>query len=709
MRKLLFLILLSNAIYAQDDAVEEIVVYSSLTNTTANKDASPLHIINSQRLTQNPSTSLGASINDLLGVSSSDFGAAVGQPIIRGLGGNRVNVLSNGLLIRDMSVLGPDHINEVETVNVAQIEIIRGPSALLYSNGSIGGILNIVDHSIATKNLNKRVLSIGSEYQEVNDGRKLDLIFMDNFADLNLSLSLSQGNFNDYSIPYGALMFEAHDDELEEDHAQEHDGEAITLLSNSDFFNETKKLGVSKVGDWGFIGLSYNTNQSIYGIPFHGQAEHGEAPLDGETEDPEVHEDEAQERTFTATKANTLVLRGHYLIDNRFFKNIDYAINNSDYRLTEQHLPSESEQLLTSTIEEPTDFTNKGTELRLKLDLNTDFMAQKIVISSEFYEEKIVGEEVFMPQVDSEALSIGYFLSKDFRGTALDVGIRFDRIKRQPEALDPYSDTVGSGSIAFSGYLSDNLDFNLGLSSVARIPESIELFANGPHLAIQRFELGNSTLVSERANNLDLSLRWSQGGYSAIVTLFQNRINNFIFLEDIYEEPEDEAQEAEDHEDQGHEHADLMEAEYSQMNAKFSGYEVELKRVFELKKAELEVSISRDVIRARFANGYNIPRSVPARSMLKLSYSDPSKWFINLSYQNVEKQTDTYPNETLTEGFDLLDITLGKTFKVANLEANLSLFGKNLLDEVARSHTSFVKEQVPLPGRNIGIKLKIGL
>ena len=93
--------------------------------------ADPLHVISEAELSGNPSQSLGETIDSLLGVASADYGAAVGQPIIRGMSGTRVRVLNNGMVIRDVTSLGADHVNEVDFNHAQQVEIIKGPASLL--------------------------------------------------------------------------------------------------------------------------------------------------------------------------------------------------------------------------------------------------------------------------------------------------------------------------------------------------------------------------------------------------------------------------------------------------------------------------------------------------------------------------------------------------------------------------------------------------
>ena len=223
--------LITNNVIA--DEIEEVVVTSSYINQSSDEIKDPLHIITEQELETNPTQSLGESIDNLLGVSSSDYGAAVGQPIIRGMSGSRVKVLNNGLLVRDISGLGADHLNEVDMNNVKQIEIVRGPSSLMYSNGAIGGIVNVVDDTIAKQDFKERDLRLGLETQSANDGEVGQFSYKDNLGGLNISLAYKDGSFDNYDIPMGAIIHseEEHDEEHEEEHEEEHDDEEHDAVS----------------------------------------------------------------------------------------------------------------------------------------------------------------------------------------------------------------------------------------------------------------------------------------------------------------------------------------------------------------------------------------------------------------------------------------------------------------------------------------------
>ena len=154
-------------------AFDEVIVTSSFVNTEINGS---LHVVDGDEVDTNANGSLGEALDDLLGVSSADYGSAIGQPIIRGMSGIRVKVLDNGMVNRDVSALGPDHPNDTDLNNVQQIEIIKGPSSLLYANGGIGGVINIVDNIIPKTDFDGPEFNIGAESQSDADGDATNIV-----------------------------------------------------------------------------------------------------------------------------------------------------------------------------------------------------------------------------------------------------------------------------------------------------------------------------------------------------------------------------------------------------------------------------------------------------------------------------------------------------------------------------------------------------
>ena len=220
---------------------------------------------------------------------------------------------------------------------------------------------------------------------------------------------------------------------------------------------------------------------------------------------------------------------------------------------------------------------------------------------------------------------------------------------------------------------------------------------NGAHLATGRFEVGNTNIESETSNNIDLNIYYQNNNFSFKGNIFSNQIDNFIYLQDETEEEHDEHE----HED----HGGLILANYLQKDAELEGYEFEVSQIFNFDRGNLTLSLGRDSVTGEFKNGANIPRIVPERNILTISYSEDNLE-ARLTFKDIEEQNDIGEGETMTQGFEMLDFSLRKSFVLSNQsKISLSLFRKNLLDEVARNHSSFVKNEVPLPGRNFGLKL----
>ena len=328
-----------------------------------------------------------------------------------------------------------------------------------------------------------------------------------------------------------------------------------------------------------------------------------------------------------------------------------------------------------------------------------------------------------MNPANNKEQSIGYYLSNQLDLFHLDFGIRHNRVSRDgsvsheeeheegehegeeheeeehAEELEYFDRDINTTSYALtlSRDITDSLDVNFGLSSVERAPSAVELLMNGPHLATGRLEVGNFNLASEKSNNIDLSFNYENNGFFAALTFFQNDVDNYIYLMDETEE------EHEEHEEEEH-HEGLILANYLQQDAEFDGYEIEIGKTFDLARGALTLSYGRDSVSGVFTDGSNIPRISPVRDLYRVAYVEDGLKFA-LSLKDVSAQNDTAENETASDGFQMLNLNLSKTIETSPGQSlTLSLFGKNLLDEVARNHSSFVKDEVPMSGRNVGVR-----
>ena len=741
---------------AQDESIEEVVVTSSLVQNSLTATA---FVVSGDSIAESGSQAIGEHLSRFAGVSSNNFGPAVGQPVIRGMSGNRVKLLQNGLVIRDASGIGPDHANDVDLNNVQQIEVVRGASALLYSNGASGGIINIVDNTIARSDVEEASAYIGAESQSVNDGSGFSAGARGNVGGFNLSYDYSEFDADSFDIPRGAIIHEEEHEEEHDDHHEEHD-EDMTTLANSDYETEAHRFGISRVGDWGYVGASYQELSSTYGIPFHGEhGEHGEheEEHEGEEHEHEGHEEHGEERILSQTDSEILTFEGQLNLNGDLLKNVRFSVRDTDYLLSEEHAEGEEhadeehedeDHDEHGHSEEPTFFSNESTEVQLVFELGTDEAPRRIVVNHVSEEVAVLGEEAFMEPVDSTETTIGFFAGFNTGGFDIDVGARWDDIERDgtiremhheeehegeheegedhdegehhdehgEEAfeLEPftYSDQSVSGAVTIGRQLSDSLNASLNLGVVNRAPSAMELFMNGEHLAVARYELGDANLDSERSNNIDLGLSYAADDWFANISVYRNRVDNYIYLQD--EMDDDHDHEEEGHEEEGHEeghdehdHEGLLMASYVQKDATFSGYEIELGRRFALAGGELEVRLQRDEVNADFSGGGDVPRITPARNVLAFDYSRGMTSAL-LEIQDIERQSAVADFETTTDGFTLVNARLSHSVELGERAILvISAYGRNLTDEVARNHTSFVKNEVPLAGRNIGIRARL--
>jgi len=220
---------------------------------------------------------------------------------------------------------------------------------------------------------------------------------------------------------------------------------------------------------------------------------------------------------------------------------------------------------------------------------------------------------------------------------------------------------------------------------------------NGAHAAVQRFEVGNPELKSEESQNIDLAYNFKNEVGFVSINFYQNNINNYIYRQDTGQV--DTA---------GTEPSNLKIANFVQKDAEMEGYEIQFGTSMDFYNGSLDLSIGRDQVEGTFKDGSFVPRMIPARVLYSLSYVEDNL-SVDVDLTNVKQQSDIGGvGDSVTAGFELLDLSIGRTIPVNGVEEfKVIFFANNLLDEVARNHSSTVKNEVPLPGKNLGVKLAL--
>ena len=163
--------------------------------------AEPVTVLQGDNLRRKREVSLGDTVANELGVTSSSFGPGAGRPIIRGLDGPRIQVLENGVGTLDVSSLSPDHAVTVETLNASQIEILRGPATLLYGGGATGGVVNVVTDRIPNRLFKTPEGNAEIRGNTATEEKAGSFNVNKSFGQMSWSLGAFKRKTEDYAIP----------------------------------------------------------------------------------------------------------------------------------------------------------------------------------------------------------------------------------------------------------------------------------------------------------------------------------------------------------------------------------------------------------------------------------------------------------------------------------------------------------------------------
>ncbi|MEP6633847.1 MAG: TonB-dependent receptor [Luteimonas sp.] len=627
--------------------LDAIVVTASPLRQSAEDLTQPVEVLSGEKLDEARGATLGETVGKLPGVQSSNFGSGVGRQIIRGLDGPRVGVLSGGLATQDVSTVSQDHNVTIEPFLADQIEVLKGPSTLLYGSGAIGGVVNVVDGRIAEKPLDKIVSGrVEVRSDTVNDGftgmGRVDASGAD--GALVLHADSVYRNQKDYDTPDGKQ-------------------------ANSFIDTKTGALGASLVGDAGFLGFSAARYDDRYGNP-------GE-PGNIANGDRGVHLEMFQ---------NRFELKGGINQPFGIFNSLRASIAHTNY----EHTEFEGDAVGTK-------FITEATEGRLEL-MHRPFGDWIGAIGVQGYTRtfEAIGEEAFVPRTRTRAGGVFVTEQKAWDAFQIDVGARVDKVDSSPQGAAARSFTPVSLSAGAFWKFADGWRLSLNLDRAERAPAEEELFANGPHIATESFEIGDPNLTKERANQAELGLHYHGKRFEAKVSAYQTKFDGFIYLVDSGDfAPSDPGVDP------------LPIRLWSQNGAKFRGFEVEgIAHLVDNTAGRLDFRVFGDRVRATLDDGSNVPRIAPARVGADLRW-DANAWRASIGAVRYDKQDDVAIEETPTDGYTLVDAHLAYHFDSGSLGWELFVDGNNLTDQVGRVHTSFLKDVVVLPGRNLSAGIRV--
>ena len=694
------------------DAVE---VRAAILPGTAEDLAKPVDVLTGERLDAAKANSLGETVNKLPGVQSSYFGPGVGRPIIRGFDGARVQVLSDGLGSGDVSTVSADHAVSIEPFLASQIEVLKGPSTLLYGSGAIGGAVNVVDgrvpEAVTAEPMQGRAELRGGT---VNNERTGMVRLDGTSASGNLvfhvdALHRETGNYDIPGFAESARQLAAEDETP--------DPASAGTLANSALRTDSAALGVSWVGSRGFVGVGTSLFNTRYGVPGHSHGdEDGHAHDSGQDHDHEAEADDAVH--ILMDQRRTEVRAG--LDELGVFETLRFKFADTRYTHTE------FEGATVGTV-----FDNSSKEARIEL-VHQPWLGWRGALGVQWANRAFdaVGEEAFVPPTEGKDTGLFWIGERRVGAFKLELGARHDRntIDAVPQALAPQrrdsrTFEAQSASAAVQWEASEQFHASIGVDRAQRVPTAEELFSNGLHVATGTLEVGDDSLSVETANRLEVGLRWHGERLDVGMAAYTIRYADFIYQAT----PESLADPGNPLLDEG-----VPVRLWNQADARFHGMEADAAfaladndtgvwdlRVFgDIVQGKLENGGVNDVNvevfhgehvhqhAARIIRDGNLPRIVPARIGAELDWSR-GPWRASLGAVRYMKQDRVAANETTTPGYTLVDAHLAwHRDTPAGTAWEIFLDGSNLLDQEARPHTSFLKDLAPLPGRGIAFGVR---
>lgn len=601
-------------------------------------------LFESHELEKKRQYSIGGMLNDLPGMSSSSLGNA-SRPIIRGMSNSRVKILQNGSSLSDVSEFGEDHIVGYDPMLIDKIEIIKGPATLLYGNNAFAGVVNIINPLIA----------IDKDYQQQN-------------AELNFGYSTSGGE-----IKTALKAGESIDNFIVR-------GSGSFLSSGSyDLANtSSKQVNSAKSNFTGGIGVTYNDGDNFFG--FSADKLEAEYSLPG-------GEGEENRTTLNPTR-NSVNFNSSFAINSNTIEKFNLEATVSEYNHAERVLAdkhnieffNDTYEIKTSINHKPL-FTNNGGGLFGFHYQNLDQGAQG-------------DEESHLTKTKTYSYGIFVLENLNFNSYDIDLGGRLESVNIKNSNHERGYFPVSFSSTIKRNFFSNNLSF-VGFDLTQRAPNPVELFANGPHHALENFENGEASLNTETSYNFSLGNIYSNNSNSLKIEAYLNYIDDFIAAD---RDGATKVVEGEDFNNVIHE----------QYNALFSGIELTGKyNILTFNDYDFLSNISAD-----FLKGYKtstdkaisrVPQSKINFGLQMLNDTLDS----NIMYNHYFDKEFIGPFQTRTGGHSRLDFDITKDFSYSSLNGHLMFSVLNLLDVVGRSHLESKKDTVQLPGRSFNFMLKL--
>jgi len=665
--------------------IEPIIVTANPLSRSMDKVAQPVTILKGDDFLRKMQPTIGETLSQELGIRSTNFGPNSSRPIIRGLEGDQIQVLQNGIGNIDASAVSLDHNVAVDALSIERIEVIRGPASLLYGSKAVGGAVNLIDNRIPDEIISEKITGVAdARFNSANKERSGSLLLeggVDNYA---WHINSFKRKTDDLKIPGYARSSRLR----EEDPIAFGENEDKNKLDNTQSSTQGTSVGLSKFFDKGYFGASFTNYNSNYGVLGHAHNEHEEGHAEDENGHDEEDEHAAEQDVIIKMKQQRLDFAGAYKKPIESVKEVKFKLGLSNY----EHTEFEGDNIGTK-------FKNRGYDSRLEIiHQKLGLLEGAAGFQSSASDFSANGSEAFLPSTKTYNNSGFLFEEIPLEKIRLQFGARLDHQSIKAKETINFSnnisreDLTGSGSFGLIYKPIQGYAIAVSSSYTQRAPNAQELYSNGLHTATKAFEIGNKNLDIQKSKGIDLSLRKETGKIKGELNLFYNHFQDFI------------TSLANGNIDQN---SNSPIYNYVNLNAEFYGAEAKTElNVYDKNAHKLSFEVRGDYVEARNSDTKKpLPRIAPLRVGSSAIYKY-LKIGLRLDTDYTFAQTRITQFERKTDGFLMVNAGLDYKINAGNTSSLLYVKATNLLNEDARNHTSLLKDVAPLAGRSIMIGIR---
>jgi iron complex outermembrane receptor protein len=622
-----------------------LVVTGTLSERGADESVHPVNVLAGEELQRRLQETLAATLAAEPGMALTSMGPATARPVIRGLSGDRVLVLEDGVRVGDVSNSGSDHATATDAATARRLEVVRGPAALMYGGNALGGVVNVIRDEIPNDAVHHLHGSATLQGRTVNRGMMGSATVMVPLAEkVPARLEITRRTAGDLATPLGSL--------------------GNTHLGSLSF-----GAGTALLDEWGSLGGAFRYYRNDYGIPggFVG----------GHAQGVRVE----MERSSTKVRAEARRPVGP-------FRSLEADVAHTWYRHTEIEPPD----ILGTFFKRQT----ASAEVLGRHGVAGEGVVGAVGARAAWERHDFAGS---LSTPDTRLYTVGAFVLEEIAlgPVTLEGGLRYDWARTDPVQKDPDSPIgdvrartfqAASGSVGMLVRATDAVTVGGSFARAFRIPDVSELYSEGPHLAAYIFEVGNPDLGTEVGTGVDLFIRVGRERFQAEVTGFHNRLSGYIYPRETGDTSR----------------VRLPIFQFSGEDARLTGLEGRaVWNVLDRLVMEGTASYVRGTLEE---TGEPLPLMPPFQGRLALQYETTS-WFARAESSLAARQGRVDAFEQPTAGYAVVDLSAGLRHTVAGRLNALTVTLENVTDRVYRNHLSRVKAIMPEAGRGLSITYRV--